>query len=97
MVALGKPVKVKILDKEYLIKSEDGDFEKVYKIAEYVNEKLKEINDNSEGLSEKKTAILTALNIASDYFNVLEERDGLLADIRQRSKALIHNIDSLMG
>ena len=92
-----KPVKVKILDKEYLIKSEDGDFEKVHKIAEYVNEKLKEINDNSEGLSEKKTAILTALNIAGDYFNVLEERDDLLADIRQRSKSLIHNIDSTIG
>ena len=97
MNTLEKPVKVKILDKEYLIKSEDGDFERVYKIAEYVNEKLKEINDNSEGLSEKKTAILTALNIAGDYFNVLEERDDLLADIRQRSKALIHNIESLIG
>ncbi len=70
-----KPVKVKILDNEYLIKSDEEDIEKVYKIAEYVNKKIKEINDNSEGLSEKKTAILTALNIAGEYFQILKERD----------------------
>ena len=92
-----KPVKIRILDNEYLIKSEEEDIEKVYKIAEYVNEKAKEINDNSEGLSEKKTIILTALNIASDYFQVLKERDDMSANISQRSKALIHNIDSSMS
>jgi len=92
-----KPVKVTILDNEYLIKSEEDDIEKVYKIAEYVNEKMKEINDSTEDLSAKKTAILTALNIAGDYFQVLKERDDLLVNIRKRSEALIHNIDSFMG
>ena len=92
-----KPVKVKILDNEYLIKSDEEDIEKVYRVAEYVNKKIKEINDNSEGLSEKKTAILTALNIAGDYFQALKERDDLLLNIRERSEALIYNIDSLMG
>ncbi|MFC1820577.1 cell division protein ZapA [Thermodesulfobacteriota bacterium] len=91
-----KPVKIKILDNEYLIKSEE-DIEKVYEVAEYVNEKVKEINSNSEGLSEKKTIILTALIIASDYFQVLKERDDLLANISQRSKALIYNINTLMS
>jgi len=94
---LEKPVKVKILDNEYLIKSDEEDIEKVYRVAEYVNKKIKEINDSSEGLSEKKTAILTALNIAGDYFQALKERDDLLLNIRERSEALIYNIDSLMG
>ncbi len=94
---MDKPVKVRILNNEYLIKSEEGDIEEVHKIAEYVNEKVREINEISEGLSEKKTAILTALHIASDYFQVLKERDELKADIHKRSKALIHSIDSLMG
>jgi cell division protein ZapA len=92
-----KPVKVTILDNEYLIKSEEDDIEKVYKIAEYVNEKIKEINDSTEDFSAKKTAILTALNIAGDYFQVLKERDDLLINIRKRSEVLIHNIDSFMG
>jgi len=96
VTVLAKPLKVRILDHEYLIKSEE-DLDQVFKIAEYVNEKIKEVNDKSEGLSEKKTAILAALNIASEYFQVMKERDDLLAHIRQRSKALIGNIDSFMG
>ena len=89
-------VKVRILDREYLITSEEGQ-EQVQRIAEYVNEKLREVRDNTEGLSEKKTAILAALNIASEYFNLLKERDDLLARLQQRTELLIHNIDSVMG
>lgn len=92
-----RPIKIKVLNNEYLIKSEEEDIEKVYKIAEYINEKVKEINDKSEGLSEKKAIILTALNIAGDYFQVLKERDDLIDNIRQRSNAMVCNIDSLMG
>lgn len=88
-----KPITVNILGNEYLIKSEE-DTEKVYKIAEYVNEKVKEINDNTEGLSEKRKVILVALNIANDYFQALKERDDLIASIRQRSNAIIDNINS---
>jgi len=90
-----QPVKVKILDQEYLIKSEE-DSEQVHRIAEYVNEKLREIKDNTEGLSEKKVAILAALTIASEYFQLLKERDDLSANIRQRTKTLIYTIDSVM-
>jgi cell division protein ZapA (FtsZ GTPase activity inhibitor) len=55
------------------------------------------VQSNTEGLSEKKTAILAALNIASEYFLLLRERDDLLARLRQRTELLIHNIDSVMG
>lgn len=91
-----QPIKVRILDHEYLVKS-DEDVEQVHKIAEYLNEKLKEVKDNAEGLSEKRTAILAALNIASDYFQLLKAHEELLTHIRERTKALIHNIDSMMG
>lgn len=91
-----QPVKIKILDQEYLIQSEE-DSEQVYRIAEYVNEKLREIKDNTEGLSDKKVAMLAALTIASEYFQLLKERDDLSANIRQRTKTLIYTIDSVMG
>jgi cell division protein ZapA len=93
---LAQPVKVRILDREYLITSEE-DHEVVQRIAEYVNEKLREVQDNTEGLSDKKTAILAALNIASEYFQLLKEQDDLLSRLRQRTELLIHNIDSVMG
>ena len=90
-----EPVKIRIFDQEYRLKSEENE-EQVQRIAEYVNGKLKEVMDNTEGLSEKKMAILVALDIASDYFRLLKERDDLLGHIRQRTEGLIDHIDTVM-
>ncbi len=91
---MDKSIKIKILDNEYLIRSKGNDSEYVYRIAEYVNEKLRETDENTSGISEKKAAILTALNIASDYFSLLDERDRLLEEIQNKSQSLISVINS---
>ena len=64
-----EPVKVKILDTEYLIRSDESR-EEVQRIAAFVNEKFQEISESRVGLSEKMTAILAAFHIASDYFQL---------------------------
>jgi cell division protein ZapA len=93
---LEKPITVNILGNDYVVKGEE-DSEKVYRIAEYVNGKVKDIDNNLQGLTEKRKAILFALDIANDYFQVLKERDELVASIRQRSKAIINNINSTIS
>ncbi|MBW1704496.1 MAG: cell division protein ZapA [Deltaproteobacteria bacterium] len=90
-----KPVTVTILGHEYRIKS-DEDEERVRYIAQFVNDKFEAIIDSTDGLSERKTAILVAFDIASDYFQVLKERDGVAVDIQGRSRALNVQIDSVM-
>ena len=88
-----KPIKIQILDHQYLIKS-DEDEESVSKVVEYLNEKIREVNDSSLGLSDKKAAILAALHIASDYFQLMKERDEFVVRVRQRAKKLIYNIEA---
>jgi cell division protein ZapA len=91
-----EPVKVRIRNTEYLVQSEDNE-EQVQKIADYVNDKLKEIEEGAEGLSEKRTAILAALDIAGDYFQILKDKEDMLASLRQRTQSLIRSIDSVLG
>lgn len=93
---LKRTVKVRIYDEEYLVKSEEDD-EQVHKLAQYVNDKLESIREGNEGLSEKKALILAALHIASDYFQLLSEREGMLNNIRRRTETLIYDIDSALG
>ncbi len=93
---MDQPVKVRILEHEYLVKGEE-DEERVQRAADYVNDKLRQVQENTQGLSERKMAILAALNIASEYFQLLSEQDDLLARLRQRTALLIDNIDSAMG
>lgn len=88
-----EPVKVKIHDQEYLLKS-DGDVEQIEEIADYVNQKLADVQDGTEGLSDRKVAILAALSIAGEYLQIKRERDEVKGRIRQRTDALINIIDS---
>lgn len=89
-----KPIRIKLLDHEYLIKS-DEDEDWVQNIAKYVSGKFKEIRENTGGLSERKTAILAAFYIASEYFRLLKERDNLATNIEKRAQALSSHIDSI--
>lgn len=91
-----EPVKIRIRGHEYVVRGGENEGD-VHRVAEYVNDKMEEIQESAEGLSEKKTAILAALNIASEYFQLLREREELLAKIRRRTESLIGNIDSIVG
>ena len=88
-----EPVKVKILDTEYLIRSDESS-EEVQRIAAFVNEKFQEITESRAGLSEKMTAILAAFHIASDYFQLEKEREAILQGMKRKTNALIQHIDA---
>ena len=81
------PIRIRILDNEYLLRS-DEDPEQVSEIA-----KLDEVRKNSDKLSEGKTAILAAFDIASDYLRLLRARDILLRDVQDRCRVMNRQIE----
>jgi len=89
---MGEKVTIRIRDREYAIRGPD-DRKQTLKVAAYVDTKLEEINETRKGLSDDKTAILAALDIAGDYFQVIKEKEDLLAEINKRSQRLIQNLN----
>ncbi|MBW1782079.1 MAG: cell division protein ZapA [Deltaproteobacteria bacterium] len=89
-----KPIRIRILDHEYLLRS-DEDEERVKEIAAFVNVKLREVRDSAGSLSEGKAAILAAFHVASDYFQVLKERDALIREVQGRARILNQHIDTV--
>ncbi len=88
--------KVKILDREYLVRSVDN-AEDVQRVAAYVDQVAKEIRESSEALSERKVAILAAMHIAGEYFQAVKSLDDKESRESQRIKAMIYDIDSAIG
>ena len=89
-------VRVEILGREYTIRSDEGE-ERVKKIAEYVDEKLKKISESTRTTSTLNAAILAAMDIANEYFQVLDGQDDLsrkVKKIEQESGRLVEMIDS---
>jgi cell division protein ZapA len=96
MGPMGEKVKIRIKDREYIVRGSD-DREQILKVAAYVDKKLKEISDSKKELSEDKTAILAALDIAGDYFQLIKEREDLLTEINNRSQRLIKGLSMVLN
>ena len=70
-------VHVDIFGSQYTIKkgSEDSDY--IVRVAAYVDQKVREINEKLPVASVAKVAVLTSLNLADELF---KERDGKVRD-----------------
>jgi cell division protein ZapA len=89
-------VRVEILGREYNIRSDEGE-ERVQKIAQYVDEKLRKTSEISKTTSTLNAAILAAMDIANEYFEALEGRTHLrqrVEEIETKSGRLIERINA---
>jgi cell division protein ZapA len=86
-------VRVEILGREYVLKSDEEEG-RIEKIAAYVNQKIREISGGPQTVSTLNAAILAALNIADDYFKVLEEKGSHRQDYEGKAEHLIAMIDA---
>ena len=71
-------VKVKIYGQEYVIAGEKTK-EEIIQVAAHVNMKMQEVTEAAKaaGVVPSNIAVLSAVNIASEYFQVLEEMEEL--------------------
>ncbi len=93
---MGEKVRIKIQDREYVVRGSD-EREQILRVAAYVDRKLKEISGSKKGLSVDKTAILAALDIAGDYFQLIKEKEDLLAEVNSRSQRLMQGLNRALN
>jgi len=87
-----KSIKVNILGRDFFLKSED-DEEYIKHVADYVKQKIEAVQKN-QTMDIIPTVILTALNIADDYFQLRKECESLVNTVENRSLNLASIIDS---
>jgi cell division protein ZapA len=84
-------VDVEIFGKVYTVRGEK-DVEYVRRVAEYVDRKMREISQVTDTVSTSRIAILAALNIADEFFDLREETD----EFESRMKNLSRKIDKAL-
>ncbi len=85
-------VKVQIYGNNYCIQG-DASPEYVQKLAEFVNEKMEEVGRGIANANLTQIAILAALNIADEYYQLKELRTGLSTELERKTKTLISLLD----
>ncbi len=93
MSAESKPMRIHILDKEYLVACPDNEREALFASAEFLTEKMKEIRDSGKIVGADRIAVMAALNMAHDLLEHQNHKDDYQHIISKRIRALQDKID----
>jgi len=88
--------KVVIFGEEYTVRSTD-DTEYVLNVAEYVDKKMREIAAKNNSMSPNKIAILTALNLAGELFDLKRKSGEDLSEVDSRAKNILEMLDKKLS
>ena len=84
---------IKILGQELAVLS-DAEDEQVANVVQFVNDKIEDIVQSSDGLRTVDVAILAALNITEDFLKVKGVNQDLCEQLTHRSEKLIQLIEN---
>ena len=86
-------IKVNIYGQDYPIRS-DADATYVQQIAEYVDQKMKEVAEKVPARIHSQLAVLTALHIADELFKEREDKEKKLSEVEEKTQSLIEWLDA---
>jgi cell division protein ZapA len=88
-------VHVQIFGTGYTIRGEE-DQEYIQRVAAYVDQKMRDINEKLPVASLAKVAVLASLNLADELFREREERRRLVETVSERADRLTSALDSCL-
>jgi cell division protein ZapA len=88
-----KPMRIHILDKEYLVACPENEREALFASAELLTNKMKEIRDSGRIVGADRIAVMAALNMAHELLEHKNSKDDYQHDISKRIRALQDKID----
>lgn len=90
----GGILKINIYGTEYPIKSgAETDPEYIKSVAEFVDRKMREIDENTQSKSALKVAILAALNITDELFQEKAATESLSNELEDKIRTLSDILD----
>lgn len=80
-------VKVDIFGHDYILKGEAEDGQ-ILKVAEFVDQKMKDVSVSTNSKSVVNIAILAAINIADEYLKIKDEKERAEAKARELAQLI---------
>ena len=92
----GSPIKVTILDKEYLISCEDHEREQLRQSVDFLNGKMKEMKSTGGVIGSERIAVMTALNITNELLAYKQKNQDYTSRIDNTLKRLQSKINNAL-
>jgi len=92
-----KPMRIHILDKEYLVACPENEREALFASAKLLTTKMKEIRDSGKIVGADRIAVMAALNMAHELLEHKNSKDDYQHSISDRIRAMQNKIDSALN
>ncbi|MFQ5587391.1 MAG: cell division protein ZapA [Nitrospiria bacterium] len=89
---MSKKLHIEILGRQYDLKGQ-SDQDYVEKLASFVDGKMREMSSHSPGSPYSKLAILSAINIAHELFQLQQQQQEMNATVDNATRAMVENIE----
>jgi cell division protein ZapA len=87
-----KAIEVSIMGQKFMVRSE-SDEDYVSRVAGYVDGKVNEVLTNTKSVASVQVALLTAMNIADEFFKYRQVKGDNLNKIEKKVQDMIELID----
>jgi cell division protein ZapA len=88
-------MKVEIFDQTYNVQA-DGDEDYLRKVASFVDEKMRAVAESTRQVDSTRVAVLTALNIADEFFALRKRYDEIEGPVRQRVERCVRLTEKVL-
>ena len=88
---------VQVLGHEYPVEANPGEELYVNRLAQYVEERMRELKSESKVIDSYKLAVLTAMNIADELFRLQDQRGTTSKSFDDKADELIQLLDQTLG
>jgi cell division protein ZapA len=88
---------VQILGHEYPIEANSGDDLYVNRLAQFVEERMKEIKDESHVVDSYKLAVMTAMNVSDELFRMKDSKGSRSEAFETKADALLQMLDTALA
>ena len=78
-------VNIKFNNKDYLLSCDDGQEENLVELANHLNSKYTELNQNLGNIGENKLLLITAIKMVDDYFDLFKKVKSAKNDFQELS------------
>jgi len=86
------PVEVEIMGQRLTVASDDGE-EHVRQVASYVDQQMRQLADGQVAAATVHLALVTALNIASEYRKLQNQQEQLSQSIHRMAQRILARLD----
>ena len=87
-------VRVEIFEQVYNLRGTDPDY--IFQLAQFVDQKMRAVAEQTQTVDSLRLAVLAALNIADEYHVLKRKYDAVTRDIGQRTHSLQGALDEVL-